>query len=177
MPIIKTKTSLGDKYPIEEEGPVGTFCATLVDFYCRFNVERPTFENRDVMERKDLVSALFQYVDNEGKKWFVQTFDMTMSASEKSKLYKMLKDLRGSPPPFDGESYDFCSEIGKPCQITVAKRTSQKGTTYLTVDGVSQILSEVAHKCPKVEDAEIPGGRKSDLPAADIEDQSEDSPF
>ena len=167
------KPSLGSGYPIEEQGPTGTYPAVLADMDCRFDVERPSFDDPNVMEKKDLVRLLFAY-NADGKTHFCQTFDMTMSASEKSRLFKTLKDLRGSPPPFDGD-YDFLDEIGGKCQITVSQKTSRKGTVYLTVDGVSQILKEVEDKCPDLNGLEIPGGRKSELP--ETEEGGDKTPF
>jgi hypothetical protein len=91
---------------------------------------------------------------------------MTQSGGERSALYKLLSQMLGEPPVFDG-SYDYCDEIGQTCQITVASKTSKKGRKYNYIASIAPLLTELMDKAPKLEDVEIPDGRRVALPSAD----------
>ena len=49
----------------------------------------------------------------------------TQSTSERSKLVKLLKSMKGEEPKFEND-YDYSSEIGLKVQITVGSKTSKK---------------------------------------------------
>lgn len=167
MATIIPSTASGD-YPgfdIETNGPVGSFPARLIDVEDSFGVPTPKFGEPGVLEDKDVTQFLFAY-QAEGEVHLVKTWSMTQSASERSALFKLLKDMCGTPPVFNG-TYAYESEIGQTCQITVAEKVSQKGKRYNYIAGIAPLLAELQDKAPKLEEVEVPGGRRVPLLPAD----------
>ena len=148
-------------YEIVTQAPAGAFPARLVDVMETFGVERPSFDDPLTMEVKDVTRLLFAVRDDEGKVHLVQTFEMTLSANEKSALIKLLQSWKGEAPPVDG-TYDYCTEIGNVAQVTVAHKTSRKGVTYAFVAGVAPLMAAAADKAPALEEVEIPGGARAE---------------
>ena len=149
------------RYDIETLAPAGAFPARLVDVMETFGVERPTFDDPSKTEVKDVTTLLFAIRDDEGKVHLVQTWEMTLSANEKSALIKLLQSWKGEAPPVDG-TYDYCTEIGNVAQVTVAHKTSRKGTTYACVAGVAPLMAAAADQAPKLEEVVIPGGARAE---------------
>jgi hypothetical protein len=166
MPILtNTSGSSGAEYRYDlDDAPTGTYPAVLCDMKHTSGAKVPSFDDPTVLEDKDLSVFLFSY-EHEGEVHFAQTWEMTQSSSERSKLFKMLKSIRGEAPVFE-EDYDYSSEIGRKVQITVGSKISKKGTKYTTVDSATPLLSELHDRCPKIEDLEIPGGRQTPIPDA-----------
>ena len=160
---IVPKAGSGGGFDLPETGPVGTYPATLVDIMDEPQKLVPDFENPNELVRKDMTRFLYAY-SADGKVYLCQTWEMTVSSSEKAKLYKHLKGLKGQVPPFDDPDFDYCNYVGSPCQIVVESKVSRKGKTYVFVDSVSPILSDLVDRCPKIEDVEVPGGRLTPIP-------------
>ena len=139
-----------------EAGPTGTFIGRLIDVKDEEQVEVRNWEG-DGTSLKNVTRFLFGYKDGDNLH-MVQTWEMTQSPSEKSALFKLLTNLKGESPVFDGE-YDYCDEVGHPCQINVASKTSKLGRTYNYVMSVSPLLESLAAEAPALEDFDIPGGR------------------
>ena len=169
--IIQQKTMIGDdsQYVIDKHGPTGSFPARLVDILDSQGVDRQKYGEPGVIEKKDVTRFLIAYSAN-GETHLVQTWEMTQSASERSALYKFLRDMKGEPPVFDGK-YDYCDEIGETLQVTVSSKVSKKGTSYNYVQSVAPLMEELAEKAPKLESVAIPGGRRTPL------DENPASPF
>jgi hypothetical protein len=169
--IIQQKTMIGDnsQYDIDKSGPTGSYPGRLVDILDSQGVERPKYGETGVFENKDVTRFLIAYTAN-GETHLVQTWEMTQSASERSALYKFLRDMKGEAPIFDGK-YDYCSEIGETLQVTVSSKVSKKGTTYNYVQSVAPLMEELAEKAPKLQEVNIPGGRRTPL------DENPASPF
>ena len=148
-------------YEIETQAPAGAFPARLVDVMETFGVERPSFDDPSKMEVKDVTRLLFAIRDDEGKVHLVQTWEMTLSANEKSALIKLLQSWKGEAPPVDG-TYDYCTEIGNVAQVTVAHKTSRKGTIYAVAAGVAPLMAAAADQAPKLEEVVIPGGARAE---------------
>jgi len=171
MSKLSKSNSSGDVrgFKVEENGPTGNFPGSLIDVEDAFGVEVPKYGEIGVYENKDVTRFLFAYNAN-GKTYLVQSWEMTQSASERSALYKLLNQMKGEPPKFDG-NYDYVDEIGQTVQITVGSKVSKKGTPYNYISSVAPLMEELAHKAPKLSEVEVPGGRRVPL------DDDSDSPF
>lgn len=148
-------------YNIETYGPTGPFPAVLVDVEDSFGVTLPKYGEPGVTEVKDTVQFLFAY-SAEGGTHLVSSWSMTQSGSDRSTLFKLLRDMKGTPPVFDGV-YDYSDDIGQTCQITVASKVSQKGRKYNYIASIAPLLSELQDKAPKFDEVEVPGGRRVPL--------------
>jgi hypothetical protein len=153
----------GGGFDIPTPGPVGTHPAIVVDVMDEPQKLVPSYDNPAELVKKDVTRILYAY-QADGSNYLCQTWEMTVSSSPKAKLYNHLKDLMGSPPPFEDEDFDYCDLIGTHCQITVASKVSRKGKSYVFVDSVGPILEESRARCPKIEDIEVPGGRLCPIP-------------
>ena len=168
-------------YDVQTHGPTGTFPARVVDVAETFGVEIPSFEDPTKMVVRDVCRFLVAYRDTDGNVHLVQSWEMTQSPNEKSSLYKFLTALKGSAPVFDG-SYDFCDEVGGTCQVTVASKTSRKGTNYNFISAIAPLMADSEDKAPKMSEANVPGGARSDIaqnteqPSADA-DNNDNNPF
>ena len=151
-------------FNIEEQGPTGTFVGRLVDIKDDFQVEVKNWEG-DGTTRKDVTRFLFCY-KADGRFWLVQSWQMTQSPSEKSALFKMLRDMKGEAPVFDG-NYDYLDEVGQTCQLTVASKTSKLGRNYNYVSSVAPLLEGLEDQAPALDEVEIPGGRNVPLDPED----------
>ena len=152
-------------YDIETQAPAGAFPARLVDVMETFGVEKPNFDDPSKMDVKDVTRLLFAIRDNEGKVHLVQTWEMTLSANEKSALIKLLQSWKGEAPPVDG-TYDYCTEIGNVAQVTVAHKTSRKGTPYAVAVGVAPLMAAAADQAPTLDEVVIPGGARAEAMTA-----------
>lgn len=167
---IVPNTSMGGSdrsFAIDKNGPTGAYPARLVDVLDSENVEVQKYGEPGVMEKKNVTRFCIAY-SAQGETHLVQSWEMTVSASERSALYKFLRDMKGEAPIFDGE-YDYCDEIGQTCQITVSSKVSKKGTPYNYIASIAPLMEELADKAPKLESVEIPGGRRTPI--------NEPSPF
>jgi hypothetical protein len=163
MAIISQTYTSGDVrgWEIDNVGPTGSFTAVLADIADYYDQDVPKYGEPGVIEKKNLTRFLFAYSAN-GQTYLCQTYDMTMSAGERSALFKILRDMTGTPPKFTND-YDYCDEIGQTCQVTVASKTSKKGKVYNYIAGVAPLMEELAHKAPKLSEVTIPGGRRTAL--------------
>jgi len=152
-------------FSIETQGPTGSYPARLIDVEDNFQVDVPKYGELGVTEKKDVTEFLFAYTAN-GQTYLVRSWEMTQSGGERSTLFKLLRDMKGEAPKFDG-AYDYCDEIGQTCQITIASKTSKKGKTYNYIASIAPLLSELQDKAPKLESVEVPGGRRIELSTAE----------
>ena len=160
-------SSYGDSrgFDIQTQGPTGSFPARLIDIEDNFDVDVPKFGGGiGETEKKNVTQFLFAYNANE-ETHLVKSWEMTQSGGEKSSLFKLLRDMKGEAPVFNGD-YDYCDEIGNTCQVTVASKVSKKGKAYNYVASIAPLLSELQDKAPKLESVEVPGGRRVLLPTA-----------
>lgn len=168
MAKIVQMSSYGDTrgFDIQTQGPTGSFPARLVDVEDNFSVDVPKYGGAiGETEIKDTTQFLFAYAAD-GETHLVKSWEMTQSGGERSALFKLLRDMKGEAPNFDG-NYDYCDEIGNTCQITVASKVSKKGKSYNYLASVAPLLSELQDKAPKLESVDVPGGRRVLLPTAD----------
>ena len=163
MAIISQTYTSGDVrgWEIDNVGPTGSFPAVLADIADYYDQDVPKYGEPGVIEKKNLTRFLFAYSAN-GQTHLCQTYDMTMSAGERSALFKILRDMTGTPPKFTND-YDYCDEIGQTCQVTVASKTSKKGKVYNYIASVAPLMEELVDKAPKLSEVTIPGGRRTAL--------------
>ena len=168
MAKIVQMSSYGDirGFDIQTQGPTGSFPARLIDVEDSFSVAVPKYGGAiGETEIKDTTQFLFAYAAD-GATHLVKSWEMVQSSGERSGLFKLLRDMLGEPPVFDG-NFDYCDLIGNTCQVTVASKVSKKGKSYNYLASVAPLLSELQDKAPKLESVDVPGGRRVLLPTAD----------
>ena len=149
-----------EKYDIPQLCPEGTYSAICVDLMERFGVEEPSYNDPSVMVTKDKCRPLFA-VNVNGVNHLVQTYEFNISGSPKSKLLQFIKAWIGKAPP---RGFDTPDLIGQTCTINISHETSKKGSVYASINSIIQCTDPAS--APKLEDVEIPGGRRTELPVA-----------
>lgn len=148
------------RFTINAVAPKGNFSARCVDILEVADFEE---ENRQVpgtMIKKDKIAFLFAVV-KDGATSFVQSWDMNITGGEKSNLVKFICDMLGEKP---GPGFDTSSLLGKVFNITVNKRTSQKGLDYAYLHSIAPSFNEDADKTlPALEDIKLDGERRHPL--------------
>ncbi len=174
------------QWVLPNNAEVGTFPGTIVDVLENEDVER---EYQGEKKTIDVCRFLIAYKNDEDDIILVQTYEMTISGSPKSKLVKFVSNLRGKQPPLDG-SYDFCEEVGKMCMVTIGEKVSKSTKQpYQYVENVAPVTKKLKGDCPDPDEVKIPGGKKygrdeekDELPPAkpsakDDDDDNEEDPF
>ena len=131
--------------------PAGTFLAVCCGVKDTFDVERPTFDDPNVMETVDLTRFLFGLQDGS----MIQTGEMKITGHERSNLVKFLTGWLGRPPQMDG-SWDYCEMIGQGAVLSVAQKVSRKGRTYADVQGVTPVMEQLAEQVPQAGQFTVP---------------------
>lgn len=129
--------------------PAGNYVGVILDEEARFGVSRPSYDDPNVLEKRDEVSFLLGVIGDDGTKSLIQTQAMRLSGHEKSALVGMIRSIIGSDP---GTGYDTANLIGKPVSVVVAHKTSRAGNVYAKVAGVSGIPARFAGDAPKLDD-------------------------
>jgi hypothetical protein len=82
---------------------------------------------------------------------FILMRDFTFAATfgKRSKLRELIEGWRGRPFD-DDEGFELVSLLGKPCNLNVGHKTSQKGSTYATILGVSKLSKGMQPPRPTV---------------------------
>ena len=158
--------ALGDQPAVS-----GSYPGTIVDILEAEGIEKEWQGQTKVV---DITRFLIAYRDDDDQLCLAQTNEMTISNFPKSNLIKFLTALKGEMPSMDG-SYDFLSELGTKCMVTIEKKTSSKGTTYGLASSVAPVAKRMAKECPERDEIEVPGGLNH--PGLEVEDDAEDSPF
>ena len=178
MAILKaqTETSLGG-FEIEELAPEGTYVATCLDLEDQYGVERKKYQSEEY-EKTDVCRFLFG-CHKDGSKYQVQTFEMKISNSPKSKLFKFLTDWLGEAPRV---GFDTESLIGQGCILKIAHRTSQMGKVYPTIEKIDPVKTDLADYTSKVVPAEKYGYTRkpatpAPAPSADEPEFDDNIPF
>ena len=125
------------RFDIEALSPAGTFVATCLDINDQFGVQRPSFENPQVKELRDVTRFLFGFRASDRQLYKVQSFEFRISGSPKANLIKFLTAWLGSPPPND---WDYCELKGQGAFIQVVHKTSADGTkTFANLSAISPV--------------------------------------
>lgn len=136
------KNTDGDKKerdPIPQ-GPHIAICYGVIDLGTHESeYQGREYDSRKVMLQWELPGQRIEY-EKDGKKMEgprVISKEYTLSLGEKANLRKDLQGWRGRA--FTEEElngFDLRNVLGKPCQILITHKTSQRGKTYARVDAV-----------------------------------------
>ena len=129
----------------------GQYVATCLAVKDSLGIERPTFDDPNVMETVDLTRFLFGLQDGS----MIQTGEMKITGHERSNLVKFLTGWLGRPPQMDG-SWDYCEMIGQGAVLSVAQKVSRKGRTYADVQGVTPVMEQLAEQVPQAGQFTVP---------------------
>lgn len=128
-----------------EPAPLGThlaFCIAVLDLGTQPNEIYKPF--RKVMITWELPDEL----NSEGKPFTVSAF-YRMSLNEKANLRHMLINWRGRDfTPQELEGFDPHNLLGKPCQVSITEKLTQKGETRHVVSGVTAVPKRMASNLP-----------------------------
>lgn len=94
-----------------------------------FAVTRRKYQSEET-EEIDITRFLFGFKAQDGLIYKVQTFEMKISGSPKSTLFKFLSSWLGQAPSY---GWDYCAMKGKGAVISVENVTSQLGKTYAKI--------------------------------------------
>lgn len=126
MAVLTAKAESSSGFQIDELAPSGDYVATCIDIADEFSVPRRKYQSEE-MEDVDVTRFLFGFKGQDGRLHKVQTFEMKISGSPKSTLYKFLTAWLGKAPDY---GWDYCSLKGQGAVISVEHVVSQMGTTY-----------------------------------------------
>jgi len=126
MAVLTAKAESSSGFQIDELAPSGDYVATCLDIADEFSVPRRKYQSEE-MEDVDVTRFLFGFKGQDGRLYKVQTFEMKISGSPKSTLYKFLTAWLGKAPDY---GWDYCSLKGQGAVISVEHVVSQMGTTY-----------------------------------------------
>jgi len=140
MAVLTAKAESSSGFQIDELAPSGDYVATCIDIADEFNVPRRKYQSEE-MEDVDVTRFLFGFKAQDGKLHKVQTFEMKISGSPKSTLYKFLSAWLGKAPDY---GWDYCNLVGVGAVITVEHVVSQMGTTYPKIARISPAKTSLA---------------------------------
>ncbi len=133
MAILQAQADNSSGFQIDELAPSGDFVATCLDVSDEFQVTRRKYQSEET-EQIDVTRFLFGFKAADGKLYKIQTFEMKISGSPKSTLYKFLSAWLGKAPAM---GWDYCEMIGKGSVIKVEQTTSAMGTTYSKITSIT----------------------------------------
>jgi hypothetical protein len=153
MAKLQAQVETSNGFQIEGLAPSGDYVATCLDVQDEFQVTRRKYQSEET-EQVDVTRFLFGFQSPDGQKHMVQTWEMKISGSPKSRLFNFLSDWLGQAPQM---GWDYCELKGKGAVIKVANKTSSMGKQYSFVDGISPIKTSLADYSDKVVPAEAFG--------------------
>ena len=172
MAVLTAKAESSSGFQIDELAPSGDYVVTCLDVADEFSVPRRKYQSEE-MENIDVTRFLFGFKAQDGKLYKVQTFEMKISGSPKSKLFKFLSAWLGSAPKY---GWDYAELAGKGAVITIAHQVSAKGTTYAKITGLRPVKSGLSDFTDKV----LPMSAFEEGvsgPMGSLDDESDDCPF
>lgn len=163
MAVLTAKAESSSGFQIDELAPSGDYVVTCLDVADEFSVPRRKYQSEE-MENIDVTRFLFGFKAQNGKLYKVQTFEMKISGSPKSTLYKFLSAWLGKAPEY---GWDYCSLVGQGAVVSIEHVVSQLGTTYPKIariqpaktslaDYTSQIVPKSAFDAPAVAPSPAP---------------------
>lgn len=126
MATLQAPAENSNGFEIEDVAPSGDYIATCIDIADEFGVTRRKYQSEET-EQIDVTRFLFGFKAQDGRLYKVQTFEMKISGSPKSALYKFLSSWLGKAPNM---GWDYCELKGKGAVIKVEQVTSQMGKVY-----------------------------------------------
>jgi len=140
MAILTAKSESSNGFQIEELAPAGDYVVTCLDFADEFNVSRKKYQSEEY-EDTDVTRILFGFKAQDGRLYKIQTFEMKISGSPKSTLFKFLSAWLGKAPDY---GWDYCSMKGQGAVVSIEHVVSQMGTTYPKITRISPAKSGLA---------------------------------
>ena len=140
MAILTAKSESSNGFQIEELAPAGDYVVTCLDFADEFNVSRKKYQSEEY-EDTDVTRILFGFKAQDGLLYKIQTFEMKISGSPKSTLFKFLSAWLGKAPDY---GWDYCSMRGEGAVVSIEHVVSQMGTTYPKITRISPAKSSLA---------------------------------
>ena len=140
MAILTAKSESSNGFTIEELAPAGDYVVTCIDIADEFAVTRRKYQSEEE-EVIDVTRFLFGFKAQDGKLYKVQTFEMKISGSPKSTLYKFLSAWLGKAPDY---GWDYCSLKGEGAVVSIEHVVSQLGTTYPKISRISPAKTSLA---------------------------------
>jgi hypothetical protein len=116
-----------------------------------FGIQRPKYDDPSQIETLDVCRFIFGTQDGQ----MVQTGEMRISTSEKSKLTGVLTSWLGSAP---GAGFDTETLRGKGAMINIVQKTSQKGRIYADITSITPVMAGMEAQVPQASNFTIPGG-------------------
>ena len=162
MAILTAKAESSNGFPIEELAPAGDYVVTCIDIADEFAVSRRKFQSEE-MEDIDVTRFLFGFKAQDGKLYKVQTFEMKISGSPKSTLYKFLSAWLGKAPDY---GWDYCSLKGAGAVVSIEHVVSQLGTTYPKISRISPAKTSLADYSAQIVPIEQFGATPAAAPVA-----------
>lgn len=132
MATLQAPVENSNGFEIEDVAPAGDYIATCIDIADEFGVTRRKYQSEDT-EQIDVTRFLFGFKGQDGRLYKVQTFEMKISGSPKSALFKFLSSWLGQAPRW---GWDYCALKGKGAVIKVEQVTSQMGKVYNKIGNI-----------------------------------------
>ena len=132
MATLQAPAENSNGFEIEYVAPAGDYIATCIDIADEFGVTRRKYQSEDT-EQIDVTRFLFGFKGQDGRLYKVQTFEMKISGSPKSALFKFLSSWLGQAPRW---GWDYCALKGKGAVIKVEQVTSQMGKVYNKIGNI-----------------------------------------
>ena len=132
MATLQAPAENSNGFEIEYVAPAGDYIATCIDIDDEFGVTRRKYQSEDT-EQIDVTRFLFGFKGQDGRLYKVQTFEMKISGSPKSALFKFLSSWLGQAPRW---GWDYCALKGKGAVIKVEQVTSQMGKVYNKIGNI-----------------------------------------
>ena len=132
----------------DDLAPAGQWVATLIDIKDEFGVQRPSFDNPNVIETLDQTTFLFGFRDLANAPHRIASKSMRISGNEKSNLMVFLKSCLGATPKY---GWDYCAMKGGKYLLTVGHQARRSG---------QGVFPHIAAICP------LPAGLPADYKGA-----------
>lgn len=113
------------RFEIEALPPTGSYIATCLDINDQFGVQRPNFDNPQLMESRDATRFLFGFRGADEQLHKVESFEFRISGSPKANLMKFLNAWLGKPAEY---GWDYCELKGQGALIAVAHKPNADGS-------------------------------------------------
>lgn len=126
MATLQAPVENSNGFDVGDVAPSGDYVATCLDISDEFGVTRQKYQSTET-EQIDVTRFLFGFKAPDGKLYKVQSFEMKISGSPKSTLFKFLSSWLGKAPRM---GWDYCELKGKGAVIKVEQVTSQMGKVY-----------------------------------------------
>jgi hypothetical protein len=134
------------RFEIEALAPAGSFLARCLEINDQFGVQRPKFENPQVMELRDVTRFLFGFRGTDGKLYKVESFEFRISGSPKANLMIFLNAWLGKPAE---HGWDYCELVGQEALIDIVRKPSADGTrTFANIVGIEPVPEDQRSEVP-----------------------------